>query len=60
MIREKATEQLRTAIQTGTQYGMRTMDKSLKELYEKQLITYETAIGAARNIEELKSLLGKR
>lgn len=60
MIREHQVEQLRTAIQTGAQYGMKTMDKSLKELYEKGTITYETAIMYAHNIEELKSLLGKR
>ncbi|MBI3601650.1 MAG: type IV pilus twitching motility protein PilT [Candidatus Omnitrophica bacterium] len=60
MIREQASGQLRTAIQTGAQYGMKTMDKSLKEVYEKGLITYETAITYAHNIDELKSLLGKR
>ncbi len=60
MIREQQVEQLRTAIQTGAQYGMKTMDKSLKEAYEKGLITYETAITYAHNIEELKSLLGRR
>src|SRR5665213_4559414 len=44
MIRERAVEQLRTAIQTGGQFGMRTFDKSLKELHEKGIITYETAL----------------
>ena len=60
MIREKATEQLRTAIQTGGQWGMRTFDKSLKEFYEKGVITYDTAMSMARNVEELKSLLGRK
>jgi len=60
MIREQASGQLLTAIQTGAQYGMKTMDKSLKELYEKGMITYETAITYAHNIDELKSLLGKK
>jgi twitching motility protein PilT len=60
MIREHQVAQLRTAIQTGQQYGMKTMDKSLKELYEKGTITYETAIMYAHNIDELKSLLGKK
>ncbi|MEI7999152.1 MAG: type IV pilus twitching motility protein PilT [Candidatus Omnitrophota bacterium] len=60
MIREQQIEQLRTAIQTGAQYGMKTMDKSLKESYEKGLITYETAITHAHNVDELKNLLGKR
>ena len=55
MIREKAVEQLRTAIQTGGQYGMRTFDKSLKELYEKDIITYHTALNMATDINEFKS-----
>jgi len=59
MIREQAVEQLRTAIQTGAQYGMRTMDKSLQELYEKGTITYETALFHAHDMDELKRLLAK-
>ncbi len=60
MVREKQVEQLRTAIQTGGQWGMKTFDKSLKELYEKGIITFDTAISMARNVDELKSLIGKR
>ena len=60
MIREQASGQFLTAIQTGAQYGMKTMDKSLKELYEKGAITYETAITYAHNIDEFKGLLGKK
>ena len=60
MIRERAVEQLRTAIQTGGQLGMRTFDKSLKELYDKGIITYLTALNMATNINELKSLMPKK
>jgi twitching motility protein PilT len=59
MIREQSTEQIRTAIQTGASHGMKTMDKSLKELCEKDIISYETAINHAHNIDELKTLLKK-
>jgi len=59
MIREQAVEQLRTAIQTGGQVGMRTFDKSIKELYEKGIITYLTALNMATNINELKTLMKK-
>ena len=59
MIREGEVEQIRTAIQTGAQHGMKTMDKSLKELCEKGTITYETAVVHAHNLDELKSLLKK-
>lgn len=60
MIREKAVGQLRTAIQTGSQYGMRTFDKSLNELYEKNIITYQTALSLASDTNELESLMTKR
>ena len=32
LIREQEIEQIPTLMQTGAQFGMRTMDKSLKEL----------------------------
>jgi len=60
LIREKAIEQLRTAMQTGGQFGMRTFDKSLKELYEKDIITYQTALNMATDINELKTLMPKK
>ncbi len=56
LVREQEIEQIPTLIQTGQQYGMRTMDKSLKELYRAGLITYETALSKAKHIEEFKNL----
>ncbi len=55
-IREHRTQQLATIIQTGMQYGMQTMDKSLKELYLKGIITYEAAIARAKNVNEFRNL----
>jgi|CXWL01.1.fsa_nt_gi twitching motility protein PilT len=60
MVRERQTEQIRTAIQTGAAFGMKTMDKSLKDLCDKGLITYETALSHVRNLEEFKSMMGKK
>lgn len=57
LIREQATEQIPTAIQTGFQYGMHTMDASLKLLYKEGLITYEDALSQVKNIEEFKQML---
>lgn len=59
MVREQAVEQIRTAIQTGGQHGMKTMDKSLQEAYQKGVITYEMALLHAHNAEEIKSLIRK-
>ncbi len=56
LVREKAVEQIPTAIQTGGQYGMKLMDKSLKELYQAGVISFETAISKAKHPEEFKQL----
>ncbi|MFC1514520.1 type IV pilus twitching motility protein PilT [Candidatus Omnitrophota bacterium] len=56
LVREGEIAQLPTLIQTGAQYGMRTMDKCLKELYKKKLITYEVALSKVKNVEEFKIL----
>lgn len=56
LIREQEIEQMPTLIQTGQQYGMRTMDKSLKELYKAGVISYETALSKAKHVEEFKNL----
>jgi twitching motility protein PilT len=60
MIREKSVSQLRSAIQTGAQYGMRTFDKSLSELYAKGIITYQMAMSMATDVGELESLMSKK
>lgn len=59
MIREQSVGQIRTALQTGGGVGMKTMDKSLQEAYQKGIITYEMALLHAHNVEELKSLIRK-
>ncbi len=56
LIREQEIEQVPTLMQTGFQYGMRTMDKSLKELLQKELISLETAMSKVKNPEEFRQL----
>ena len=57
LIREKAVEQIPTAIQTGSQYGMHTMDACLRTLFEQGIITFEDAMTQVKNVEEFKHLL---
>jgi len=52
LIREHETEQLLTHIQTGARYGMHTMDKSLKMLCEKGIISEETMKKYLKHPEE--------
>ena len=54
LIREQAEEQLTTAIQTGAQFGMKTMDRSLKELLDAGLISIDVALNHVKNIEDFK------
>ncbi len=56
LIREQEIEQIPTLMQTGFQYGMHTMDKSLKELFQKEQITLDMAMSKVKNREEFKQL----
>jgi twitching motility protein PilT len=58
LIREHATEQILTTLQTGAQYGMCTMDATIKSLYDQKLISFDTAMNHVKNPLEFQ-LLGK-
>ncbi len=49
VIREMRIEQIPNLIQTGAQYGMQTMDKSIQQLYARGLIDYEDAVTYMKN-----------
>jgi twitching motility protein PilT len=57
LIREGKTHQIETAIQTGAEWGMQTMDQSLRDLYQRGLISFEDAIGKAMHPEELRKMI---
>ncbi len=56
LVREGEIEQIPTLLQTGAQHGMKTMDKCLKELYQKHMISYDMAVSKVKNLEEFKIL----
>ncbi|OGX14695.1 MAG: type IV pili twitching motility protein PilT [Omnitrophica WOR_2 bacterium RBG_13_41_10] len=56
LIREQEIEQIPTLMQTGSQYGMKTMDKSLKELFKQGMINLDVAMSKVKNPEEFKQL----
>ncbi|MEK6727356.1 MAG: type IV pilus twitching motility protein PilT [Candidatus Omnitrophota bacterium] len=56
LIREQEIEQIPTLMQTGSQYGMKTMDKSLKELVKRGSISLDVALSKVKNPEEFKQL----
>lgn len=56
LIREHATEQLPTILQTGAAHGMCTMDACLKNLYNQKVISYEVALSRMKHPEEFQLL----
>jgi len=56
LIREGEVAQIPSMIQMGGQYGMYTIDKNLKELYRKGIITKEIAMMKVRNVVEFEDL----
>jgi len=51
LIREQQLQQMLTVIQTGSKYGMNTMDSCLVKLYKQQMISYETLISKICDLE---------
>lgn len=59
IIRENASHKLYTQIEMGSKRGMRTMDRSLQELHEKGLISYDTMLSHAADQDALKKKYNK-
>ena len=57
LIREAKTHQIESALQTGGQYGMQTMDMALADLVRRHLISHEDAIARAIHADELRKLI---
>ena len=49
LIRENKIAQMYSAIQTGQQYGMQTLDQNLQQLIDKGVVTREEALSKAAN-----------
>ncbi|MEN0015248.1 MAG: PilT/PilU family type 4a pilus ATPase, partial [Solirubrobacteraceae bacterium] len=58
LIREGKTHQIFSAIQTGSQVGMQTMDAALAALVRHGVISRSLAEERSNDIEELKRLMG--
>ena len=56
IIRESDTAQIPSMIQMGSQYGMQSMDKCLKELVKRGLVTKEDAMLKVNNPSEFEKL----
>ncbi len=57
IIREGKTHQLEAVIQTGSEFGMQSMDKTLATLVHAGTITYDEARNVAVDLDELDRLM---
>lgn len=57
LIREGKTHQIESSVQTGSKYGMKTMDMAISELYKKRIISAETALNYAIDKDMIKRLM---
>ena len=59
MIRDSRVHQIYSAMQSGGQLRMQTMDASLAALYRAGQITYETGLARSHNKEDYRRLVGR-
>ena len=57
LIREAKAHQVNSIIQTSAHLGMKSMDQALRDAYNSGLITYDTAVERAMNLDELKKMM---
>src|SRR3984957_12454979 len=57
LIREEKIHQIYSAMQTGTESGMQTMNQALYELYKKQLVSYDEIFSRTMDPKELLRLV---
>jgi|ERR1035437_3207973 twitching motility protein PilT len=57
LIREEKVHQIYSIMQTGTEYGMKTMNQSLAELYQKQLVTYNEIFARTSDSKDLQRII---
>jgi len=54
LIKDHKIDEIRSAIEKSTEWGMQTFDQSLFSLHENDLITYEDAIKNAESENDLR------
>ncbi len=57
LIREEKVHQIYSSMQTGTEYGMQTMNQALFELYQKQLASYNEIFSRTLDPKELQRMV---
>jgi twitching motility protein PilT len=58
LIREAKLQSIPSSLQTGSRFGMHTLNQNLAELVKDDKITYETALEKCSDVAELQQLMG--
>jgi len=58
LIREAKLQSIPSALQTGSKYGMHTLNQNLADLVKENRITYDTAVEKCSDLSELQQLMG--
>jgi twitching motility protein PilT len=57
LIRDEKVEQIIIAMQTGAKFGMQTMNMALHDLYVRHVISFQEAVSASTDPDDLKRLM---
>jgi twitching motility protein PilT len=57
LIRDEKTEQILISMQTGAKFGMQTMNMALHDLYARHLISFQEAMAASTDPDDLKRIM---
>jgi twitching motility protein PilT len=57
LIRDGKTHQINNAIEMGSKFGMKSLDKDMADLVRKGKVTFDAALGQANNINLFKSIV---
>ncbi|MFC1576236.1 type IV pilus twitching motility protein PilT [Candidatus Omnitrophota bacterium] len=60
LVREAKAHQIYSVIQTSQKDGMKTMNQSLAELCDKEIISFEECLHKTMNVDELAKLIRRR
>jgi twitching motility protein PilT len=60
LIREGKAHQVYSALQSGAQHGMHTLDQHLAELYRRRLVSRESALEVCHHRDDFARLIGER
>jgi twitching motility protein PilT len=60
LIREGKSHQMASLLQSGSQFGMQTLDQALKKLLQARMISRDVASASAEDVNDVQSIMEAR